>query len=251
MNAVRRLILVSSAAALLAAAGPAWSFSFVVGGSGPQVNGSGTMVDETRSVGGFNGVVLTGAVDVILKAGATERVTVHADDNIAPLIETKVVDGKLQVGTVPGASFRTRNRLYATVEYRELASVNIRGSGDVKADRIKSPIFEATIRGSGDVIIEALESEAVAISISGSGDFSTAGGRADKLGVVIVGSGDVRVDKLASREAAVRIRGSGDVRVHATEALQVDIAGSGDVVYRGEPRISKRVAGSGEVRPMR
>lgn len=251
MDAARRLILVASAVALLAGAGPAWSLSVVVGGSGSKVEGSGTMVDEVRTVGGFNGVVVTGAIDVILKAGPVERVTVHADDNIAPLIETRVVDGKLQVGTVSGASFRTRNRLYATVEYRELASVNVRGSGDVRADRVKSSIFEATIRGSGDVVIEALESEAVAISISGSGDIVTAGGRADKLGVVVVGSGDVRFDKLASREAAVRIRGSGDVRVHASESLQVDIAGSGDVLYRGEPRISKKVAGSGEVRPLR
>jgi hypothetical protein len=194
--------------------------------------------------------VVSGPVDVRLTAGSVERAVVHADDNIAPLIETRVEDGKLIVDVKPGTSFRTRTSLFAEVTFRELSSVLIKGSGDVRADRIKAPIFETTIRGSGDVVIETLESDAVALSIAGSGDFRAAG-RAPKLGVVIVGSGDVRAEKLEAREVAVRIRGSGDVRVHATESLQVDIAGSGDVRYRGEPKVSKKVAGSGDVAPLR
>lgn len=251
MTLTRRLILIVGLTGLLAAAGGARAqISIVVGGSGPRVEGSGNVIEETRSVGPFSGLIVTGPVDVRLKAAAADRVVLHGDDNILPLIETRIEDGKLVVGTAPNTSFRTRNSLYATVEFRELSSVLIRGSGDVRADRIKSPIFDTTIRGSGDVVIDSLESDAVALSISGSGDF-TASGRTDKLGVVIIGSGDVRVDKLESTEAAVRIRGSGDVRLHAVTSLQVDIAGSGDVRYRGDPRITKKVAGSGEVMRLR
>jgi hypothetical protein len=224
--------------------------NWVYGGGGTTIDGSGNQVDEARSVAAFRGLVVNGPVDVRLKAGTAERVVVHADDNIAPLIETTVEDGKLVVAVKPGTSFRTRGRLYADVTFRELSSLLIKGSGDVRADRIATPIFETTIRGSGDVVIDVLESEAVALSISGSGDFSAAG-RAPKIGVVIVGSGDVRAERLEAREVAVRIRGSGDVRVHATESLQVDIAGSGDVRYRGEPTVTKKVAGSGDVAPLR
>lgn len=225
--------------------------TFVFGSGSARVEGSGNVIEDVRSVPAFNGLVVAGPIDVRLRAGSAERVVVvHADDNIAPLITTTVEDGKLVVGLKPGASLRTRSRMYAEVGFREMASVLVRGSGDVRADRISAPIFETTIRGSGDVSIDALESDAVALSIAGSGDF-TANGRASKLGVVIVGSGDVRADKLQAREVAVRIRGSGDARVHASESLQVDIAGSGDVLYRGEPTITKKVAGSGEVRPLR
>jgi hypothetical protein len=221
-----------------------------VAGGGPRVEGSGNVIDDLRSVPPFTGLVVAGPIDVRLRAAGAERVVVHADDNIAPLITTTVEDGKLVVGLKPGASFRTRTRMYAEVGFRELTSVLVRASGDVRADRISAPIFETTIRGSGDVSIDALDSDAVALSIAGSGDFS-ASGRAAKLGVVIVGSGDVRADGLQAREVAVRIRGSGDARVHATESLQVDIAGSGDVRYRGEPKLTKKVSGSGEVLPLR
>lgn len=251
MTTTRRLILMIGLTGLLAAAGGAQAqISIVVGGSDPRVEGSGNVIDETRSVGAFSGLIVSGPVDVRLKAAAADRVILHGDDNILPLIETRIEDGKLVIGAKANASFRTRNSLYATVEFRELSSVLVRGSGDVRADRIKAPIFETTIRGSGDVVIDSLESDAVALSIAGSGDFS-ASGRADKLGIVIIGSGDARVDKLDAMEAAVRIRGSGDARVHAAHSLQVDIAGSGDVRYRGEPKITKKVAGSGEVLRLR
>lgn len=250
MTSTRRLLLTLCLAGLLASGGAQAQISIVVGGSGARVEGSGNVVEETRNVGAFSGLIVSGPVDVRLKAGAADRVVLHGDDNILPLIETRIEDGKLVVGTISTASFRTRNKLYATVEFRALSSILIRGSGDVRADRIKAPIFETTIRGSGDVVIDSLEGEAVALSIAGSGDF-TASGRADKLGVVIIGSGDVRADNLEVREAAVRIRGSGDARVHAVQTLQIDIAGSGDVRYRGEPQVTKKVAGSGEVARLR
>jgi hypothetical protein len=255
MNPTRVLLVALAVNAGLFVAGllplPARAqMNWVVTGGGPTIDGSGTVVNDARTLPPFTGLVVTGPVDVRLTAGSAERAVVHADDNIAPLIETRVEDGKLIVGVKPDTSFRTRTSLYAEVTFRELSSVLIKGSGDVRAGRIKAPIFETTIRGSGDVVIEALESDAVALSIAGSGDF-TAAGRAPKLGVVIVGSGDVRADKLEARDVAVRIRGSGDVRVHATETLQVDIAGSGDVRYRGEPKVSKKVAGSGDVAPLR
>lgn len=253
MNPIRCLIFLASLNAglgLCLLPADVVAQTFVFGSGGARVEGSGNVIEDVRSVPPFSGLVVAGPVDVRLRAGSAERVVVHADDNIAPLITTTVEDGKLVVGLKPGASFRTRSRMYAEVGFREIASVLVRGSGDVRADRISAPIFEATIRGSGDVSIDALDSDAVALSIAGSGDF-TAAGRAAKLGVVIVGSGDVRADKLQAREVAVRIRGSGDARVHASESLQADIAGSGDVLYRGEPAVTKKVAGSGEVRPLR
>jgi hypothetical protein len=255
MTSIRLLLVVLAVHAGLFLAGlmplsAQAQMNWVTGGGGPTINGSGTVVNDARALPPFSGLVVSGPVDVRLIAGATERAVVHADDNIAPLIETRVEDGKLIVGVKPGTSFRTRTSLYAEVTFRELSSVLIKGSGDVRADRVKAPIFETSIRGSGDVVIETLESDAVALSIAGSGDFRAAG-RAPKLGVVIVGSGDVRAEKLEAREVAVRIRGSGDVRVHATESLQVDIAGSGDVRYRGEPVVTRKVAGSGDVAPLR
>lgn len=238
----------AGAAVLALALAPALALSLQIG-EGPHVEGSGNAADEVRQVGGFSALTIEGPVDVQLKAGERERVTVHADDNIVPLISTEVQAGRLVVGMKP-STVRTRTKMLVTVEFTQMSGILIRGSGDVRGDTIKTAIFEAVLRGSGDVVVDRIEADAVALSVAGSGDF-TAGGKANSLGVNVMGSGDVRTENLEARQVAVRIRGSGDVRVHAVDTLTVDIAGSGDVRYRGTPQIMQKKAGSGEVRPLK
>jgi hypothetical protein len=249
----RRLTQICLAAAAgwaLLAAAPVQAVVEITGGSGPRVNGSGVVAEEVRAITGFSSLAVNSAVDVRLKAGTAERVTVRADDNIVPLIDTRVDNGRLIVGVQPGVSYRTRHAPVVTVEFVQMNGVQILGSGDVRADVIKAQVFEVSVRGSGDVFVERIDSNVLAVSITGSGDV-TARGRADSVAVHVDGSGDARLDGVEARQAAVRIRGSGDVRVHAVESLRVDIAGSGDVRYRGTPQLMKKVAGSGDVLPLR
>lgn len=210
------------------------------------VEGSGNVVTETRSVAAFSQIEVAGSIDVVFTRAEKQKVTVHAEDNIAPLIETRVKDGVLTIGLRQNSAISPRRDLEVRVEAKALEAVTMQGSGDLRADHIEAPIFRVTLQGSGDVAIKRLQAGSVAISSAGSGEFRAAG-RADQLGVVIAGSGDVLVDELESKDVAVRASGSGDARVHATQTLQISIAGSGDVSYRGNPRVTKSVAGSGDV----
>lgn len=244
-----RLILVIGLVGSMAAR-TALAETVVEAGSGPKVVGSGKVVDAPRNVSGYSRLVVNGGIDVRLKHTGAEKAVVRADDNIAPLIETRVEDGKLFVETKKDASFRTRTKLLVVVEFKQLDAIQLQGSGDIQVDDIKAGIFQGTISGSGNLKIARIEADTVALSIVGSGDFD-ARGRTGKLGVRIEGSGDVRAEDLQARTAAVSIAGSGDARVHATESLQARIAGSGDVRYRGSPQVEKMIAGSGDVKPMR
>lgn len=244
---IRRLFLCTLAVAALAPVAHAITITI---GDGPSVDGSGRVIDDTRILAPFRRVVVNGAVDVHLKRTGAEKAIVHADDNIAPLIEVRVEGDKLLVQTKQDASFRTRSAVSVTVEFKQLDAVQLNGSGDVDADDIKASIFEGAVRGSGDLKLRKLDADTVAVSLAGSGDFS-ARGRADKAGFNIEGSGDIDARGLQARTVAVRIAGSGDALVCASEVLQVRIAGSGDVRYCGSPRVEKQVQGSGEVSPLR
>ena len=248
----RRAVLIAGALAPLAAcaADRERDITALFGSSEGRVEGSGKVVDDERSVGSFSRLVVTGPLDVRVRAADQESVVVHADDNIAPMIETSVQGGALVVGLRPGASFRTRTRVRVRVQARHLQGVVLRGSGDIRADRVEGDIFEATLQGSGDIVVDALQAGAVAVSITGNGDVRLKG-TARSVGIVLEGSGDVHCAELVAQQAAVHIRGSGDVRVHATDELKVEIDGSGDVRYRGTPRLTKTVRGSGSVEPLR
>jgi hypothetical protein len=248
----RTLLLAAGLLPLPAAAAEeaAGSLLSLFGGSGDRVEGSGKVVDDERSVAGFTKVIVNGPLDVRIAAGDADHVVVHADDNIAPLVDTSVLGATLVIGLKSGASFRTRSKMQVRVQAARLQGVTLRGSGDIRVDRVDSDIFEATLQGSGDVVVDALRADTVAVSIAGNGDIR-ARGTAGTLGVVIDGNGDVHFADLVARTVAVAIRGSGDARVHATDELQVSINGSGDVRYRGTPKITKAISGSGSVEPLR
>ena len=222
-----------------------------VGSSGAKrVEGSGSVVDQSRTIGSFAAVRVTGPINVQLKAGDQEQVSVRFDDNLQPMIETVVVDGKtptLEIRVSRDAAFRARKSPLVTVTFKQLEALSLSGSGEVNADRIKVPALAIAIAGSSEVRIEDIDTDTLGISIAGSGDFRAAG-RADTQGIRIAGSGDVRTPRLVGKTVKISIAGSGDAQVHANEALEVTIAGSGDVTYAGSPKITQKVMGSGNVR---
>jgi len=223
------------------------TFGGVSYGNGPdRVTGSDKLVHQVRTIAGVRAIELRGPIDVVLKQGPAQRLTLHTDDNIAPLIETAVDDGVLRIGVRPGASFRTGHAIGATVELAHLGSLKTLGSGDVTCAQFDTDLLELTVRGSGGVRIDDLHTGTVAVLLQGSGDVHLSGTAAQQ-GYVAEGSGDIDADELAGREVAVRVAGSGDVQVWATQTLSIEIAGSGDVHYRGQPALTKSVHGSGDI----
>jgi hypothetical protein len=222
-------------------------------GNEPRVEGSGRIVEEPRALSGFVAVHAKGPINVELRAADRESVTVKGDDNVLPLIETRIAGGErpaLEIAVRPGASFRTRRSPLVIVEFRSLSELVLQGSGDVHADRIHGNDFALSMSGSGDVRIDQMEVQVLGAVLAGSGDLRVSGHAAQQA-FRLAGSGDAFADGLQGRHIKAALAGSGDARVHALESLDVTIAGSGDVTYRGSPTVTQRVAGSGSVRARR
>ncbi len=215
-----------------------------------RVIGSGRIVDDRRGLTGFTAIRASGPVDVELKAASRDSVTVHADDNVTPLIQTRLLGGDhpiLEISMQPLASLRPSQPPRVLVEFQMIEDIAMSGSGSLRAGRIKAEIFALSMTGSGSARIATLETGQFAAVLAGSGDL-VIGGHADEQAYKLDGSGDVNAAKLRGRNVKIAISGSGDAFVSASEALEVQSSGSGDVVYTGSPRLTKRVRGSGEVR---
>lgn len=219
----------------------------VFNGAGNSVDGSGRQVNVVRTVGSFSALRLESSVDVRAHQGATPSVTVHADDNIEPMIETTVDGDTLVVRMRKGASFHTRHNVVVDVVFTSLTAAQQHGSGDLHIDKLTGPRFESTIAGSGDLQIDHAQLGSFALNIAGSGDVAISG-TADEARFGVAGSGDIDARDFAARRVSVNIRGSGDAHVNATEAIDASVAGSGDVVYAGHPHdVARRVSGSGSI----
>jgi len=243
-------LAVTAAAVLTAFAMPTPAHAVTINlfsGDGHTVSGSGKEVDVARNVGAFTVLRLDSSIDVHARQGATPSVSVHADDNIEPLIETTVEGDSLVVRMKKGASFSTHHNVVVNVVFTSLTAVQQHGSGDLHIDKVSGPKFESTIAGSGDLQIDSAQVGSFALSIAGSGDVVIAGS-ADEARFGVAGSGDINARNFAARKVSISISGSGDAHVNATEAIDARVAGSGDVTYSGHPHdVTRRVSGSGSV----
>ena len=190
------------------------------------VRGSGVMASETRPVSGFSEVALSGTGDVHIAQSGQESLTIEAEDNLLPLLETFVDQGRLTLRTKPGVSISPTR----TIRYR------------ITVARLDA----ASISGSGKIVAEGVDSDRFTTSISGSGSMTLAG-KAKAIDLSISGSGSYDASNLVSRTGRVSISGSGSGVVNASEELDVAISGSGSVEVLGKPYVEQHISGSGRV----
>lgn len=216
-------------------------------GSGAnRVKGSGSLVERARAVTPFSRVRVDGPVDVQLVQAGTEALKVVADDNIEPMVTTAVEGDTLVVGIQRGSGFSTRHPVKVVVDFKQLASLSLKGSGDAQLDRLKGERLQLDLSGSGDVAIGLLEVRDLLARLSGSGDVRVAG-QADQQDWDLSGSGDVSAGSLSGRQARARLSGSGDLSLGVVQELDATLTGSGDLRYAGRPKVRSQVSGSGEM----
>ncbi len=194
-----------------------------------RVVGSGKVTSELRDVAEFTAVELAGSADVNILLGNGQSVNVQSDDNIVPLIETKVVNGKLYISTKPMTNITTSNGIVVTVVMKSLQRLTLSGSGNMNVGQMSGPELAVELPGSGNVRVE---------------------GKADRVNVSLAGSGNVFCDGLKASNAVVRLSGSGNVTVYADKSIDASILGSGSIRYSGEPaQVTKSITGSGTITP--
>jgi carbon monoxide dehydrogenase subunit G len=214
---------------------------------------------ETRDVGAFEQIDVSGSMDLIVRQGPQTSVQVQADDKLLPLVETVVENGakgarlKLRWKPAEGQFWRWSNgpqgdaKVLVTVTTPRLTAVTSSGSGNTRIEAFKTPSMQLAVAGSGEARFDALATEELSVRVSGSGDVSGTGS-AGRLKISVAGSGDVRLPEMRADEVSVSIAGSGNAAVAAQRTLDVSIAGSGNVSYTGDAQVKSSVAGSGSVR---
>lgn len=215
---------------------------------GDTVNGSGRMATEKRPIGPFDAIAVAGPIELDLAQAGQESLSLSADDNVLPLIETVVEgDRTLQVRFKRGVSVNTRTPVKVRIDVVRLNALSAAGSGNLRIGGLKTPALKLSIAGSGDARFDDLKTDTFEARIAGSGSV-VARGSAGQAKLTISGSGDIDVVPLAADDVKISIAGSGDAKVTANRSLQVSIAGSGDVTWSGTATdVKSKVAGSGQV----
>lgn len=208
------------------------------------------LTSETRSVSGFDRVVMTDTGTLLIQQGEMESLTIQASPEMLEKIKSEVRDGTLTIG-LKGWLDRIlpigEREIHYTLLVKDLSSLRISGAVDAHAASLSAKDFEVGVSGSADVRIDELTAETLKVGVSGSGDFRLAG-RVQSQEVRISGSAKVQAGDLESQKASVRISGSGHAVLQVSESLDVRVSGAGTVEYKGSPKVSQSISGVGSVR---
>lgn len=199
-----------------------------------SINGNGRIKSQAREVSRFNGIESRSSVDIDIKKGSSQTVTIEADENLLQYVTTEVINGDLIIELKPNSSFGNAH-LKAHVTSPELKSWKVSGSGSIRSNDFFDYQGETNfiVSGSGD--IEAVvHSPSVIADVSGSGSISLKG-ETKNFRATVSGSGDAKCHDLKSENTSIEVGGSGSAHVYSSVKLTAQVSGSGDIFYSGNP----------------
>lgn len=237
----RRAALGFCAAAAFTLAAPAFA---------DTVAGNGVIRTQQRAVSGITGVALGIPARVEVKVGNAEGVTLEADENLLPLIETTVRRGTLEIKPARRSLDLSSKAIHIVVQAKSIEQLSLGGSGSITADAVQGRKLALEIGGSGSVEVQRADVERVAVAIGGAGRVKLDAGSARKLEMNVGGSGATHASGFVVDDADVTIAGAGDADLAVRSRLEVTIAGSGSVRYLGDPKLDRTVIGAGLIRRM-
>ncbi|MCX6326049.1 MAG: DUF2807 domain-containing protein [Bacteroidia bacterium] len=197
------------------------------------VHGDGNIITKERKVEYFAGIRVSAGIDVYLKQGDKEAISVEADENLHEFILTEVRDGVLHVYTEVNIRQAERKRVYVTM--KEVNSVRTSSAGDVIGETpVKSDKLKLSASSAGDINLEVYAKE-IEIDISSSGDI-TLSGETDRLEADLSSAGDLNAYNLKVREADVSVSSAGDADINVSEKITARASSAGDINYQGNPK---------------
>lgn len=191
---------------------------------GNQVQGSGRPAAENRTVESFHKISEDGAANVLVTIGPSTSVKVEGDDNIVPLVRTKVKDDELLIETKK--NFRTDKKLLVTVTVPSLTSIELNGAASIKVHNVSGSAFSVGLNGAGSISLD---------------------GSVGSVDASVNGTGNLKLSDLKAKSASTSVNGVGNIEVWATDSLAANVDGVGNIRYKGSPSITKTVNGVGKV----
>jgi len=214
-----------------------------------RVPGSGVLKTESRDIKDVTSVSIGYPADVVIMQGDKESLTIEAEDNLLPQLDTDVVNGRLTIqNSVRDFSGRVRptKSIKITIVVKDLSEVNFSSAGSLLLDGLDVEDLDFNLSGAGDVTIKEIHASVLDINLSGAGSIDI-DGSSDELKLRISGFGAFHGRQFATKAADINITGAGSSELQVEDELDATVTGAGSVRYYGSPTVTQRITGAGDV----
>lgn len=189
------------------------------------IEGSGNVIEETRSLTDYNAISNSSTIDVNITSGSSLDVLLQGEDNILEVLDLSVDNDVLEVLTTESCIMTTES-VSLELMNDALRMISNSGTGNI----------------SGNISIGEIE-----INSSGTGDIDLEPRMVNSVIINSEGTSNVDIDRASVEASTITNSGTGDIYVWVSGTLQVTISGTGDVYYKGNPSILSTISGTGEL----
>lgn len=199
----------------------------------PGVVGSGRAATEARPIGAFRTLRAENGFRVTVAKGA-RALSVTADDNVLPLVETVVEGDVLVLRLQPGLTLSSARGLVAALTTDVLEGVTVGGGGKVTGP--VSPAAELAVAASGgaEATLTGVASSLVTLNATGGSTISLSGS-ATTLRATAGGGSTVTTRDLTATSVSLDLSGGSQARVSASNEVTGSASGGSTVVLSGNP----------------
>lgn len=178
------------------------------------ISGNGNLKSETRQASGYTGVSSAGSMNVQIAYGNANTITVEADENLLPYIETSVENGNLLIKTKKGYNLKSKHKMVVNVSLTRLTALKLSGSGNMNGDGAfaNTGKTDVSISGSGNIKLGFGNISELNTSISGSGNIDLRGKNCNNITATISGSGNIDCSDVQVNDVFAKVSGSGNIK---------------------------------------
>lgn len=209
-----------------------------------RIRGNGNIVTQTRSLGDFNSIRVSGNINVYASQDSVTSVKIETDENLQEYVEV-INDGSvLRIHTKEGYNPRPSKTIKVYVSSAEYKSFEASGSCDMFSDGQISSTGALDFHASGSCKITMdVNAPKVSAHVTGACDVILKGETKD-FTVDGSGSTDIRCFDLKADNVTVDLAGSGDAEVFANSSLNGSASGSADIKYKGDAHPNIKSSGA-------
>jgi hypothetical protein len=201
---------------------------------------------QDRDVPAFDSIDVAAGIRASVTIGQRKPLHVEANDDVLPLVETRVEDGTLHIGFKPHSRLSSTGEVVVTAQTPELHSVAGSGGAMVKASLTKAGESALAASGGSEIHVSGVDARKLVVDASG-GSVLRATGRTEEVHLMLSGGSHFESPQLEARDVHVNGSGGAIAEVRATGQVRGNLSGGSEMHVRGGARASVHTSGGSEV----
>ena len=190
----------------------------------------------------FTGIKVSTGIDLFIRQGSTNAITVEADENLHDLIITEVKEGILKIYTDKNIWKSKARKVYVTIE--NLTLLKASSGSNVKSESVinTNEIYIDASSGA-NIDIEVVAKSAVTEASSGA-DVKIKGTSINHTARASSGS-SINAYKLKSTNANASASSGASIHIYASKNMDAKASSGAGIDYTGNPATINKEASSG------